>query len=194
MLPPRIIPFTTNRWGSLQAVTDAPHCLFAKELIDAYPDAKVVLTMRDPDSWWRSTRATIASGHMIWQRLHAWVDKDAATRWELGRLMALALYGTVNWQNEEKLCKAAFAAHYEYVRSLVPRDRLLEFDVKEGWGPLCNFLGKEVPDQSFPRLFDTAAFQKFAGNPRFAIVRAVLSKVVPVLLVAFALIIYWPVY
>ncbi|KAJ7164212.1 NAD dependent epimerase/dehydratase [Mycena filopes] len=173
--------------GHCQAVTDVPHYLFAKELIEAYPDAKVVLTIRDQDSWWASTNATIGKPIPLLWRLQAWVDANAARRLELFRLTWRVFYGTEDWRGEERLCKARFAAHNEHVRGLVARERLLEFDVKEGWGPLCAFLAKEVPGGPFPRLLDTIAFQKLIKQSQFAGLKQILIKVAPLVAVlAFA--------
>ena len=55
------------------------------------------------------------------------------------------------WGNHKKL-KQGFIAHNENVRSLVPRERLLEFRVEQSWGLLCEFLGKETPDEPYPRV------------------------------------------
>ncbi|KAJ7732142.1 putative NAD dependent epimerase/dehydratase [Mycena metata] len=187
-------PYGREDWdrllGHCQGITDAPHYLFAKELIEAYPDAKVILTVRDPDSWWRSVSATIAAPSSL-RRVNDWVDQDARELHELGDLTFALLFGTENWQGDEGLCKARFAAHYDYVRSLVPAERLLEFDVKEGWGPLCSFLGKETPDEPFPRLFDTATYQAKMKKWESAGVHKMLTKLVPVLVAGCALIIYF---
>lgn len=54
--------------------------------------------------------------------------------------------------------KEVFKRHYEEVRSLVPPERLLEYSVKDGWGPLCEFLGEEIPYNSFPNVNDNRNF------------------------------------
>ena len=61
-----------------------------------------------------------------------------------------------------------FDRHYEGVRSAIPEDRMLEWDIKEGWEPLCSFLGVDVPDEPFPHLNDTAAFREMVGLPALA--------------------------
>lgn len=57
--------------------------------------------------------------------------------------------------NTEAL-RRTYTDHYAHVRSKVPPERLLNFQVKEGWAPLCDFLGKEAPDEPFPRVNDAA--------------------------------------
>ncbi|KAJ7059729.1 hypothetical protein C8F01DRAFT_1370594 [Mycena amicta] len=129
-----------------QAVTDFPHLIFAPELIAAYPDAKVVLTTRSPDSWWKSYQSTIAS--------------SLARPREDTRLLATRLprdvqdYGHYPGGCEEALCG-------DEIRALVPKERLLEYQVGEagGWDRLCAFLGKEVPVGVLcPKVNDTQAF------------------------------------
>ena len=61
-----------------------------------------------------------------------------------------------------------FHRHNEEVQSKVPADRLLVWEVKEGWEPICRFLGVEVPDTPFPHLNDTASFRTMFGMPALA--------------------------
>ena len=63
-----------------------------------------------------------------------------------------------------------YKAHYELVRRVTPRERLLEYKMGSGWAPLCEFLGKEVPDTPFPRVNDTQAFNE--------IVTAIIKKAI----------------
>ncbi|KAJ7485329.1 P-loop containing nucleoside triphosphate hydrolase protein [Mycena latifolia] len=177
-------PYGREEWdqllGDCQAVTASPHILFAAELIAAYPDAKVVLTRRSPDSWWKSYAATVAAeaqNHVLLARLSAWLDPGfSGKRLYLMQHMFRALFGTTDVT--EDIAKARFAAHYEEVRRLVPKDRLLEFDVKEGWEPLVAFLGKEAPETAFPRVNDTEQYNmRLAANSR-AFWWGLVSKIV----------------
>ncbi|KAJ7722514.1 P-loop containing nucleoside triphosphate hydrolase protein, partial [Mycena metata] len=180
--------------GHCQAVTDSPHYLFAKELIEAYPEAKVVLTIRDPDSWWRSANATFVptlGTTSLLRRVHGWFNSYAAKRQALGQLTFTAFFGTENWKDDEELCKARFMAHYDYVRSLVPPGRLLEFDVKQGWAPLCRFLGKKIPDEPFPRLFDTAAWKSMVKRGNSAAAKTIFAKLAPILVAGCGVVIYF---
>ncbi|KAJ6595789.1 P-loop containing nucleoside triphosphate hydrolase protein [Mycena vulgaris] len=156
-------PFGVEEWdrllGSCQAVTDLPHILFAEELITAYPDAKVVLTTRDVDSWWKSYEATVVAANTpsVQARLRGAYPAQAKVL-DLFELAHAALLGTQPLT--EEIAKARFTAHYEEVRRLTPKERLLEFEVREGWAPLAAFLGKEVPATPFPRVNDTAQFNE----------------------------------
>ncbi|KAJ7275968.1 P-loop containing nucleoside triphosphate hydrolase protein [Mycena rebaudengoi] len=150
-------PYGLEEWdrllGDCMAVTDTPHVLFAKELLAAYPDTKVVLTNRSPESWWNSYQATIAEA--MKPTLRSRLNRQLQ---ELARLIFAALFGTDH--ATEQIAKARFIAHYEEVRSLVPQERLLEFNVKDGWVPLATFLSKDVPEVAFPRVNDTEQFKK----------------------------------
>ncbi|KAJ7161957.1 P-loop containing nucleoside triphosphate hydrolase protein [Mycena crocata] len=157
--------------GDCQAVADIPHILFAEELIAAYPDAKVVLTNRSPDSWWNSYKDTVVKilSPTLQLRIICLLDPQfSGTRERLSRLGRAALFKTDHLT--EEVAKTRFVEHYEEIRRLVPEQRLLEFDVKDGWAPLCEFLGNEVPVTPFPRVNDKEQF-----NKRLAVRRATLS-------------------
>ncbi|KAJ6537149.1 P-loop containing nucleoside triphosphate hydrolase protein, partial [Mycena capillaripes] len=149
-------PYGRAEWdqllGHCGAVTDMPAAMFAADLVAAYPDAKAILTTRDPDKWWTSfTQAIVAVTSSRRFHLAAWLDPG------LGRVSALAglvfsvIVGPVI---AEEGAKERFLKHYNDVRRLVPRERLLEFEISEGWGPLCAFLEKDVPNMEFPRTND----------------------------------------
>ncbi|KAL9029566.1 MAG: hypothetical protein Q9196_002214 [Gyalolechia fulgens] len=114
------------------AVTDIPCVLFADELLTAFPDAKVILTNRDVDSWLES------------------MEKDIAKYLELLR-MAIGSWTSGDWQSRSQL-REGFHRHYQHIRSSVPEDRLLEFRSEDGWLPLCRFLDKPVPTEKYPRV------------------------------------------
>ncbi|KAJ4859329.1 hypothetical protein T069G_07596 [Trichoderma breve] len=153
-------PFTREDWdqllGTSQAVCDWPAIAFAKELIEAYPEAKVVLTNRDVDSWHASTMKTVY-----------WRVTDQELRWLSNFDWAASMYypmlkkffDTFFEGDFPNRGKDVFRKHYEEVRSLVPKDRLLEYRVTDGWGPLCEFLGEPIPKgSSFPNVNDNSDF------------------------------------
>ncbi|KAK6991784.1 P-loop containing nucleoside triphosphate hydrolase protein [Favolaschia claudopus] len=145
--------------GHCMAVTDIPHILFAKELIEAYPEAKVILTTRNVDSWWKSYHDTIGNAlNSSIGDLTARIDaKTAGKVREFWRLAFLAMFGTTNVT--EEVAKKRYLEYYDEVRSFVPAHRLLEYRVGEGWESLCRFLEKDVPSEPFPKTNDTQAFQ-----------------------------------
>ncbi|KAJ7485590.1 putative NAD dependent epimerase/dehydratase [Mycena latifolia] len=189
-------PFGREQWdqllGDCQAVTDAPHILFAAELIAAYPEAKVVLTNRSLESWWKSYEATIAAARKptLQIRLNRWLDPEySGKREHLLQLIFEAHFGTKHVT--EDIAKACFTSHYDEVRRLVPKERLLEFEVKDGWAPLTNFLDKEIPATPFPRVNDTEQFHKRIATTRRAASWAWATKVVgPLLAVVAATVVY----
>ncbi|KAL6910112.1 P-loop containing nucleoside triphosphate hydrolase protein [Trichoderma evansii] len=153
-------PFTREDWdqllGNSQAVCDWPAIAFAKELIEAYPEAKVVLTNRDVDSWHASTMKTVY-----------WRVTDGELRWLSNFDWAASMYypmlkkffDTFFEGDFPNRGKDVFRKHYEEVRNLVPKDRLLEYKVTDGWGSLCDFLGEPIPKECpFPNVNDNSDF------------------------------------
>ncbi|KAH0494590.1 hypothetical protein TgHK011_001207 [Trichoderma gracile] len=153
-------PFTREDWdqllGTCQAVCDWPAVAFAEELIKAYPEAKVVLTNRDVDSWHASTMKTVY-----------WRATDPELRWLSNFDWAASMYypmlkkffDTFFEGDFPNRGKDVYRKHYEHVRSLVPKERLLEYKVTDGWGPLCEFLGDPIPKEcSFPNVNDNSDF------------------------------------
>jgi hypothetical protein len=153
-------PFTRDDWdqllGNSQAVCDWPAIAFAKELIEAYPEAKVVLTNRDVDSWHASTMKTVywrvTDGELRWLSRFDW----AASMYYPMLKKFFDAFFEGDFPNRGK---DVFRKHYQEVRSLVPKDRLLEYKVTDGWGPLCDFLGEPVPKEcGFPNVNDNSDF------------------------------------
>lgn len=136
-----------------------PAAYFAQELIAAYPEAKVILTVRDVDSWFSSFNATITRVNANpMQKIARYLDSLLwmPTR-HLNRMFVMidaVIYGP----DFASTGKQAYLAHNDKVRSLVPPGRLLEYHVKDGWKPLCEFLDKPVPDEPIPRTNSAADF------------------------------------
>ena len=140
-----------------QASVDWPACAVYKELMQAYPEAKVLLSVRDPEKWYESVYNTI---YQVSRR-----DPLSPLSPHARMINALIWDGTFDGRFEDKAYAiAVFLRHIEEVRQLVPVEKLLLYDVKEGWEPLCAFLGVEVPsDQPFPHLNDR---EEFMGRVR----------------------------
>ncbi|MCJ1415609.1 hypothetical protein MMC32_001941 [Xylographa parallela] len=168
--------------GDCMAVTDIPAAAFARELVAAYPDAKVILTTRSVDGWYRSMLATVYAAHVDpWRKLQSLWDAKAASMWALRKKYHEHLW----WNDFPRYGKRFFQEHNDLVRSLVPSDRLLEYEVSEGWEPLCAFLGKEVPaGKVFPWINKTDDFQRTSREVTAQVywryVQAVARVVVPV--------------
>jgi hypothetical protein len=154
--------------GPYQAAVDWPACAFYAELMDCYPDAKVILTVRDPDRWYESTRSTIYEMSRVIAG-----SRTSRVAFGLGSLFAFGGFvrgdageeiiwkGTFDGRFEDKsYAIGVFEKHDEEVRRRVPSERLLVYEVKQGWRPLCEFLGVPEPDEPFPRLNDAAGMRR----------------------------------
>jgi len=139
---------------------DWPACSFYEELMEAFPSAPVILTARDPEAWYESTRSTI---HELRRLTRGSLPLRAAFRLAApfvpGVAGAVRLADRLVWEDtfdgrfeDRAYAIAVFERRNEEVRCRVPPERLLVFDVREGWAPLCDFLGVEAPDGFFPRL------------------------------------------
>lgn len=146
-------------WDALfdgfQSAVDFPACSSYKALADHYPDAKVVLTIRDPERWFESTQETIFAPDWI-----AYLKSI-----EMGKFMQL----TINDYLQDRMHDKAhliqrFNEHIEEVRDTIPASRLLVFEVKQGWGPLCEFLGVPTPDGDFPFVNDEQATREILNR------------------------------
>lgn len=133
------------------AAVDWPTCTFYKQLMEKFPNAKVILTVRDPEKWYESVLNSIYQRHLARHQENA-----------PPLLSDELVWGSVfdgNFTDKEHAIQV-FNKNIEDVRASVPLERLLEFDVKSGWVPLCKFLGKEVPAEDFPHLNDHTEFSK----------------------------------
>ena len=157
-------------WNKLfagyQATVDWPGCSFYAELMEVYPDAKVILTVRDPEKWHESVVNSIYQGPQF--------------NWLARTLFSVVGFISPNWRNMRKMQKAlvwegtfhgrtsekeyaikVFEEHNAEVQRRVPPEKLLVFQAKDGWEPLCAFLGVPVPtDKPYPHLNDRASFGK----------------------------------
>jgi hypothetical protein len=153
-------PFTREQWdmllGNCQAVCDWPAIAFAKELIEAYPEAKVILTNRDVDSWHASTMRTV-----YWRVTDPELRWLSHVSWAAGMYypMLKKFFDTFFEGDFPNRGKEVFKRHYEEVRRLVPKEKLLEYHITDGWEPLCKFLGDPVPyGVKFPNVNDNRDF------------------------------------
>jgi len=142
-----------------RSTCDWPACTFWPELRAANPGAKVVLTRRDPDAWYRSMSATIL------ESLDRPVGDDADQVMIDHHLMTreLILERTFAGDHRREHALEVLAAHENSVITSMPPDELLVYDVAEGWESLCAFLGVPVPDQPFPNTNTTADFRTMVG-------------------------------
>ncbi|KAJ5785498.1 uncharacterized protein N7503_010710 [Penicillium pulvis] len=134
--------------GHCQVVSDVPAICFAEELIAAYPDAKVILTVRDVNEWQASVRKSMlrqVDDPLALPMLL--LDHILFMPWRWVRPVFLKSR-RVLWGNDfEKNGKKAFEDHYKKIQAIVPPEKLLLYHVKEGWEPLCKFLDVPIPER-----------------------------------------------
>lgn len=165
-------------------ITDQPGILYIPELMELYPDVKVVLVTRDPEKWWKSIEPVAKNVQFWW--LKPLLFPVPALRWipeifqgfiqrnrnlygemrpgvgefshtyapsPLSPLRhALAITANHACETTELLKR-----HNAHIRKVVPKERLLEMDLQDGWEPLCKFLDKPIPNEPFPRSNEAAA-------------------------------------
>lgn len=157
-------------FAGYDSAVDFPASIYWQELAEAYPDAKVILTVRDPYRWYESIRSMAPAdlsangdissmGERMPERMRALFGlmplMNVAAQRMLGPDFALG-----NQMSEEQAVKI-FEQHVQNVRSALPADRLLVFEASEGWGPLGEFLGVDVPaDEPYPHLNDAKSIQR----------------------------------
>lgn len=140
------------------ATVDWPSCTHWRTLMAHYPDAKVILTRRDPGKWFTSVNETI---------LNPGVTAQLAAS-----PMGPMLEGNINRlfdgrMDDREHMMACFEKHCAEVIAGVPKDRLLVFEARDGWAPLCAFLGVDAPDENYPHvnsMEDTKRFMQLLGQ------------------------------
>ncbi len=145
-------------WPSLlsgyRSAVDWPACYFWPRLAEAYPEAKVILTLRDAGKWYDSISKTILPAILTEPTnpaRHAMAEEIIMRRTFDGRL------------DDRDHAIEVYNANTAAVRAAIEPARLLIHDVAEGWAPLCDFLGVPVPDEDYPRVNSTAEFRVMTG-------------------------------
>lgn len=150
-----------RRYDDVDAVTDVPTAYFYRELFAAYPDARVILTVRDINRWWKSTDMVFNYTHPVsaetplrYQiadkfRLEKWIGMESAND-VFRRNLRTCIYGGP--RAREYLYKRVYRRHNASVAAHIPSERLLIMDVEsgDGWDKLCPFLGVAAPNTPFP--------------------------------------------
>src|SRR5215213_8677484 len=190
-------------FGGYRVATDWPVCLFYEELMQTYPVAKVILTVRDPNRWYESTYNTLYLRHRIASSpAFCCLRRLGLRKFNANTFLLLVLragesvglfrpgMGRVAWLNDRLVWEDTFGGtledrqhaievfegHNEEVKRRVPVERLLVYEIKEGWRPLCDFLGVEEPDKPFPHLNDTHTFRKMIRRRiTFALAAAIVG-------------------
>jgi len=150
-------------WSAIYAgyncAVDWPTAAFWRQLASAYPQAKFVLTTRDPERWYESFSATIFT--LLGAAEHA--PAEARPFLEMGT--GVVTMSGFSAQADKAGIIRTFGAHNDAVKRTIPAARLLVYQVSEGWEPLCRFLERPVPDTPFPRTNDREEFWSKINNP-----------------------------
>ncbi|WP_235994665.1 sulfotransferase family protein [Nonomuraea montanisoli] len=162
-------------FAGYRSATDWPASHYWRELAETYPDAKVVLTVRDPRSWYPSINMLMSgpAASVMARDGRSLEDLPEQARAIFAGMVRMRpaleaigrCYFGPDWSSghgvpSEELAVEAFERHVAAVKAGIPAERLLVFDVREGWGPLCAFLGVEAPTEPFPRLNDTDSMRQ----------------------------------
>jgi len=149
-----------------RATVDFPGCVYWREQMEAWPEAKVVLTVRDPHSWYQSAKRTIfalpeppppsedldpdviAFGRFSFEELFPRIFDFGGSR-------------PLNQMDEDEAIEV-FNRHIAEVKAGVPAEKLLVFQVSDGWKPLCDFLNVPVPDEEFPHINESGDFAELS--------------------------------
>lgn len=145
------------------SAVDFPASVVYRELMEAFPDAKVVHTVRDSDRWYASTHETIYQARSLTPRWLRWLVPVVGRSSRMIDLLVWdGLFGG-RFEDRDRAIEV-FEEWTAEVIATVPPERLLVFDVREGWGPLCEFLGVLEPLGPFPRVNDRESMlRRFRG-------------------------------
>ena len=152
------LPDWDEVFDGYKACVDFPACIFYRKLMDKYPDAKVILTVRSADSWYKSVSNTIYRAGTI---IPAWFRLMVPRLGRSAKMVDKLIWAGVfkDRFEDEDFAKQVFLDHIEMVKATVPPEKLLVFEARQGWGPLCAFLDKPEPEGPFPHVNDTAEFE-----------------------------------
>lgn len=158
--------------GECGAVNDAPCISFWKELIDTYPDAKVILVERDEEKWLASIRVLV-EGLCGFMPRYVLIYTDPL--WT-GRILGVGLRWADTWfetggrltvERAMNNARRRYREHYDAIRQYLKEkgqeERLLEYKLGSGWGPLCKHLHRDLPDVEFPWLNEKDVLEKAFG-------------------------------
>ena len=158
----------TPDWDSMfegyRSQVDWPGAAYWRQLAEHYPEAKVILSVRDPDAWFDSVQATIGPFMTTMRGRHDSEHLNAIAEM-CARFIVQDIFG--GRLNDRDHAVAVFEAHVAEVKATIPSERLLVYESGSGWEPLCNFLGVAELDEPYPLTNSTREFQeRSTGEPR----------------------------
>ncbi|KAL9981468.1 hypothetical protein ACROYT_G010175 [Oculina patagonica] len=142
-------PDVERMYQNADAVVDMPGNFFYEEILEAFPDCKVILSEREEDSWVKSWARQLASILATRSEYVAMLSPTWRKMWYLYNAYVDAEFGSHN-PKSTYVFRKRYRINHQLVKSNVPADKLLVYSVKQGWKPLCDFLECEVPAVPFP--------------------------------------------
>lgn len=138
-----------------QASVDWPSCNFWREQMAWYPDAKVILSERDPERWYESIMNTIYASSLAFRE-----SEDPLMQRRSRMVFEVVWDGLFDGRLDDKAHVIdVYLRHNQQVKDEVPPEKLLVFESSQGWAPLCEFLDVPVPDEPYPRVNTTEDFR-----------------------------------
>ena len=194
------MPDFVEMYRGVDVVISLPAAFWFQEISEAFPDAKVILTLRDSEDVWAQSwvkhikYTTSYGGYRYVNRIAiSWLLR-IFTAHSVHRLLQSFLYPTLTAEfgslnpKSTVVFKKKYREHNKRVQAVIPKEKLLIYNVNQGWKPLCEFLGCDVPDQEFPKEnvalsflkpLVSARIQKLKGNMFFSL--AIFSLLLSVL-------------
>jgi hypothetical protein len=155
-------------YAPYKATVDWPGAFFYAELAERYPAAKVILTTREPNSWYDSISETVFKVQAE-MGLTTKVAADHPMRFA----SILIPQKTFSFDLSRENAVAAFERHNAEVRRRIAPERLLVYEILQGWEPLCIFLGVPIPAEPFPRANSREDFAGHSQAARETILKAI---------------------
>ncbi len=147
---------------------DYPTCLYYPDLVKLNPDIKVIHTRRDFDSWYHSVKETVYRGKPKTIKDVTSLVKNMLFSKDYRKVAPVFMFNDkLIWRGQfesrfedKEFMRAKYQSHEALVTSSIKAENLLWYDVKEGWAPLCQFLGKTVPEIDFPKANERKEFNR----------------------------------
>ena len=187
------LPNFTSMYKNIDAVIGLPASFWYEEIFEAFPNSKVLLSVRDggEEEWvksWAKQNEQLENPGFLTKIALRWLSRAAHRKeWLFLDVIFTAAYGSLD-SKSTVLFKKKYREHNARVKAVIPQEQLLIYSVKQGWKPLCEFLGFDVPEQEFPcenvgcshgHQIIGSQFQEFKVN--FLIVLSVLVFLVALL-------------
>lgn len=183
-------------YEGVDAVTDLPPAFWYEELLQAFPDARVILTVRDSDEVWM--QSLVNNRRQLQGQIRLFMLASLATLLSakvrkvrnLVRMEVVAAYGAAN--ATASLYKKKYKEHNERVQAVIPKEKLFVFNVKQGWDPLCEFLGVDVPSQEFPRanVASSVTLDYMTRMCRESMWETIIYVILPVVVIILSIMVY----